>query len=284
MAKVRVYEVAKEYGLESKVVMAELAGLGEFVRSASSTIEASVLRKLTDALAPGPAGATQVQDLARELGVDTQAVLRQIRAFGATNVQAVNHPLSAPLEKRLRRTFLENRLLPVPPPGVHAVSKPPPPYGWGPFRFSGHMPVPKPRKEVEAVREWDPTSRWKPLRFIDPKCVGPYILRKVTAASDVCSLGALLVFAATGHTPYPGSNPLQTMFRVVSEEPDLTGLPSGISGVVASCLRKDPGQRPGLGELLDRVSRDMRPGADGMYRASELLPRKAFEYLRFHEV
>ena len=54
MAKVRVYELAKEFGVESKVVMAKLQELGEFVRSASSTIEAPVVRKLKEAF---PAGA-----------------------------------------------------------------------------------------------------------------------------------------------------------------------------------------------------------------------------------
>ncbi|RGA00329.1 translation initiation factor IF-2, partial [Microbispora triticiradicis] len=49
MAKVRVYELAKEFGVESKVVMAKLTEMGEFVRSASSTIEAPVVRKLTEA-------------------------------------------------------------------------------------------------------------------------------------------------------------------------------------------------------------------------------------------
>ncbi|WP_146057411.1 translation initiation factor IF-2 N-terminal domain-containing protein, partial [Streptomyces sp. SM12] len=53
MAKVRVYELAKELGVESKVVMAKLQELGEFVRSASSTIEAPVVRKLTDAFDAG---------------------------------------------------------------------------------------------------------------------------------------------------------------------------------------------------------------------------------------
>ncbi|MGW1799081.1 translation initiation factor IF-2 [Streptomyces sp. NPDC001984] len=56
MAKVRVYELAKEFGVESKVVMAKLQELGEFVRSASSTIEAPVVRKLTDALEQGNGG------------------------------------------------------------------------------------------------------------------------------------------------------------------------------------------------------------------------------------
>ncbi|MFI5979030.1 translation initiation factor IF-2 [Streptomyces sp. NPDC051452] len=53
MAKVRVYELAKEFGVESKAVMAKLQELGEFVRSASSTIEAPVVRKLTDAFQGG---------------------------------------------------------------------------------------------------------------------------------------------------------------------------------------------------------------------------------------
>ncbi|WP_323369670.1 translation initiation factor IF-2 N-terminal domain-containing protein, partial [Streptomyces alkaliterrae] len=59
MAKVRVYELAKELGVESKVVMAKLQELGEFVRSASSTIEAPVVRKLTDAFGAGGAGGTK---------------------------------------------------------------------------------------------------------------------------------------------------------------------------------------------------------------------------------
>ena len=35
VAKVRVYELAKEFGVESKVVMTKLEEMGEFVRSAS---------------------------------------------------------------------------------------------------------------------------------------------------------------------------------------------------------------------------------------------------------
>ena len=48
MAKVRVYELAKELGLESKQVLSTLNDMGEFVRSASSTIEAPVVRRLGD--------------------------------------------------------------------------------------------------------------------------------------------------------------------------------------------------------------------------------------------
>jgi translation initiation factor IF-2 len=48
VAKVRVYELAKEFGVESKAVMAKLGEMGEFVRSASSTIEAPVVRRLKE--------------------------------------------------------------------------------------------------------------------------------------------------------------------------------------------------------------------------------------------
>src|ERR1022692_1377254 len=51
VAKVRVYELAKEFGVESKAVMARLQEMGELVRSASSTIEAPVVRRLKEELA-----------------------------------------------------------------------------------------------------------------------------------------------------------------------------------------------------------------------------------------
>ena len=56
MAKVRVHELAKELGITSKDALAKLQSLGEFVRSASSTIEPPVAKKLRDAF-PGGASA-----------------------------------------------------------------------------------------------------------------------------------------------------------------------------------------------------------------------------------
>jgi hypothetical protein len=46
VAKIRVYELAKELGVESKQVMTKLQEMGEFVRSASSTVEPAVVRRL----------------------------------------------------------------------------------------------------------------------------------------------------------------------------------------------------------------------------------------------
>ena len=57
MAKVRVYELARELGVESKEIVAKLKDMGEFVRSASSTVEPPVIKKLKEAFPAPAAGA-----------------------------------------------------------------------------------------------------------------------------------------------------------------------------------------------------------------------------------
>src|SRR3954447_26926533 len=48
-SKARVHELAKELGVTSKDVLAKLKELGEFVKSASSPVEAPVARRLRGA-------------------------------------------------------------------------------------------------------------------------------------------------------------------------------------------------------------------------------------------
>ena len=55
--KARVHELAKELGLESKNLLSWLKENGEFVKSASSTIEAPVARKVREAFPGAPAAA-----------------------------------------------------------------------------------------------------------------------------------------------------------------------------------------------------------------------------------
>ncbi len=55
--KARVHELAKELGLESKNVLSWLKDHGEFVKSASSTIEAPVARRLREAFPAAPGSA-----------------------------------------------------------------------------------------------------------------------------------------------------------------------------------------------------------------------------------
>ncbi|MEU2242512.1 serine/threonine-protein kinase [Streptomyces sp. NPDC018338] len=74
--------------------------------------------------------------------------------------------------------------------------------------------------------------------------------KRLTAASDVFSLGSVLVMAATGRSPFVGSSTLQTLYDVVHAEPDLSGVPAGLRGIVERCLAKDPGARPTPAELL----------------------------------
>ena len=55
-AKPRVHEIASELGVDSKIALAKLKELGEFVKSPSSTIEPPVARKLRAALEADGAG------------------------------------------------------------------------------------------------------------------------------------------------------------------------------------------------------------------------------------
>ncbi|MFL6080665.1 MAG: translation initiation factor IF-2 N-terminal domain-containing protein, partial [Ornithinibacter sp.] len=67
MSKVRVSALAKELGVTSKVLLERLNGMGEYVKSASSTIETPVVRRYNEkfpaeapqAAAPAAAPATK---------------------------------------------------------------------------------------------------------------------------------------------------------------------------------------------------------------------------------
>ena len=56
--KARVHELAKELGVTSKQVLERLKEQGEFVKSASSTVEAPVARRLREALGAKTGAAT----------------------------------------------------------------------------------------------------------------------------------------------------------------------------------------------------------------------------------
>ncbi|MER5436550.1 endo alpha-1,4 polygalactosaminidase [Streptomyces sp. NPDC002588] len=73
--------------------------------------------------------------------------------------------------------------------------------------------------------------------------------REVTAASDVFSLGSLLVYAATGTRPFDGSSPYLTGYQVMYEAPALDGVAEPLRSIAELCLAKDPAARPGLAEL-----------------------------------
>ena len=171
MSKVRVHELAKQLGMESKEVLAKLQEMGEFVRSASSTVEAPVVRKLValypdakpaeekkpvkKAAAKKSAAKKNVEvdpalaaELAAELGVDLDAIKAQRAAAAIPTPPATDAP-----------TTEENsaeEAKPVPRPGNNpfsttgstggAVPRPPRP-GNNPFSTGGAVPRPPARPQ-----------------------------------------------------------------------------------------------------------------------------------------
>ena len=178
MSKVHVHELAKQLGMESKVVLAKLQEMGEFVRSASSTVEAPVVRKLIEmypdakpveekkpvkkaaakksaAKPKGEVSAEQAAELAAELGVDIEALkLEQAKAQANKDEAAKNE--AAKSESGARSSETNAPTSPTPPkssaprPGNNpfstgsAVPRPPRP-GNNPFSTGGVVPRPPQR-------------------------------------------------------------------------------------------------------------------------------------------
>jgi translation initiation factor IF-2 len=171
VSKVRVHELAKQLGMESKEVLAKLQEMGEFVRSASSTVEAPVVRKLValypdakpaeekkpvkKAAAKKAASKKSVEvdpalaaELAAELGVDLDAIKAQ-RAAAAIPTPPVS-------ETPVAQENSAQEVKPVPRPGNNpfstsgstggAVPRPPRP-GNNPFSTGGAVPRPPARPQ-----------------------------------------------------------------------------------------------------------------------------------------
>ena len=77
--------------------------------------------------------------------------------------------------------------------------------------------------------------------------------RQASAASDMFSLGATLLYAATGHAPYQGETVMDVLVRLATEPPDLAGLPGELTDLVTSCLERSPRKRPSSAGLLSQL-------------------------------
>ncbi|MGW6710769.1 serine/threonine-protein kinase, partial [Streptomyces sp. NPDC054956] len=77
------------------------------------------------------------------------------------------------------------------------------------------------------------------------------------APADVFSLAAVLVYAATGRSPFLAHGEEMALpgllYRIVHEEPRLDGVPEGLLSLVGDCLAKEPDRRPAAEEVLARV-------------------------------
>ncbi|MFH8936907.1 outer membrane protein assembly factor BamB family protein [Streptomyces griseosporeus] len=100
--------------------------------------------------------------------------------------------------------------------------------------------------------------------------------RSVTGASDVFSLGSTLVFAATGHPPFHGANPVETVFMLLREGPDLEGLPEELRPLIESCMQMEASARPTPADLQAQLAPHLfGSGSDDSGTASAWLPEKA---------
>ncbi|MGW7052228.1 outer membrane protein assembly factor BamB family protein [Streptomyces sp. NPDC054887] len=100
--------------------------------------------------------------------------------------------------------------------------------------------------------------------------------RSVTGASDIFSLGSTLVFAATGHAPFHGANPVETVFMLLREGPDTEGLPDELRPLIESCMQMDAVRRPSPADLQAQLSPHLfASGEDDSGTASAWLPARA---------
>ncbi|GGM50292.1 hypothetical protein GCM10012275_21440 [Longimycelium tulufanense] len=76
---------------------------------------------------------------------------------------------------------------------------------------------------------------------------------EIGPASDVFSLAAVLVFAATGSSPFGEGHTTALLYRVVHTDPDLSRLSPGLRELLGPCLAKDPVARPTPAQLLAAV-------------------------------
>ena len=99
-----------------------------------------------------------------------------------------------------------------------------------------------------------------------PAYMAPEQARDATlasSASDMFSLGATLVFAATGHPPYQGETVMDILVRLATEPPDLTALPEELTGLVAACLERVPRDRPTEAAILTELGSFALPSGPG---------------------
>ena len=211
MAKVRVYELAKELGLESKELLAKLQEVGEFVRSASSTVEAPVVRKLMDkfpdlvpaeaapkakkapAKKAAPKQTVKVEDLPPELQKMVEDATPVARPATPATPRSSNNPFSSPTAA---------------PTSPSAMPRPPR-AGNNPFSSGGGGPRPpaRPIRPGEAGRtpgKLQPGQR-PPMSGARPGSVRPGFAARPASSNPRPNSGA-----PTSSRPGGSSSPYRT--------------------------------------------------------------------------
>ncbi|MCX4642787.1 MULTISPECIES: serine/threonine-protein kinase [unclassified Streptomyces] len=74
--------------------------------------------------------------------------------------------------------------------------------------------------------------------------------QRVAPSADVFSLGALLVYAASGRRAFDGAHVAAVQYEVVHGEPQLADLATQLQALIAPCLVKDPALRPAPAQIV----------------------------------
>ncbi|MET3982523.1 serine/threonine-protein kinase [Streptomyces sp. PvR034] len=84
--------------------------------------------------------------------------------------------------------------------------------------------------------------------------------QRLDRSADVYALGAVLLFAATGHYPYEGSTWQAVALKIEdpTAPPDLTDAPPELVPLITDMLALDPDARPALPEVTERLVRVIR--------------------------
>ncbi|WP_354264019.1 serine/threonine-protein kinase [Paractinoplanes tereljensis] len=106
-------------------------------------------------------------------------------------------------------------------------------------------------KAVEATSHHTGTQEMVgTLAYMSPERFAPDADQKLSPAADVFAWGALVAYAATGRNPFAGDSPVATAGRILTQPPQLDGVPAGLAGIVGRALAKEPEDRPTAQQLL----------------------------------
>lgn len=157
MAKVRVYELAKELGLESKELLQTLNNMGEFVRSASSTIEAPVVRKLREKSAADQPAKPAEKPAAARPGPARPAPAKPAPAKPAPVEAAQPKPAPVVEVAQPKPEPVETKAKPAQRPGPKPVAEKP--AAPAPAPAPASAPAPRPAESTSGVPRPRPGPR-----------------------------------------------------------------------------------------------------------------------------
>ncbi|MBT2508557.1 PQQ-binding-like beta-propeller repeat protein [Streptomyces sp. ISL-98] len=92
--------------------------------------------------------------------------------------------------------------------------------------------------------------------------------RRVGPAADVFSLGAVLVYAASGRRAFDAAHVAAVQYEVVHGEPDLSQVSTELQALIGPCLAKDAALRPDPGQIAAAFTPPK--GADRVWRSGPL--------------